>query len=174
MESALMAVKTAVYGDIKARNRPSFYAAPVAWATADFAQLLIGDEGGIALPDTGIIVVSDECSLSTIRDLSRTAAQGAVSPLRFAGASPSIVVGLPALEQGIRGPTLCLTMPPAHASGAIVAMITYWLRYSNIVSVIVIAHYNQGEGRHLFKGLVARSAGDELRHKVLQLTDAES
>lgn len=168
-----MVVKTAVYSDIKVRNRPSFYATPVAWAAADFVQLLIEDEGGIVPHHTGMIVVSDECSLSTIRDLSRTAAQGTISPLRFAGASPSIVAGLPALQQGIRGPTLSLTMPPDHASSAIVAMINYWIRCCNIVSVIAIAHYKQDE-RHLFKGLIARSAGEELRQQVLQLIDSQT
>ena len=167
-----MVVKTAIYCDIKVRNRPSFYATPVAWAAAQFTQLLIEDEGGIVPHRTGMLVVSNECSLSTIRDLSRTAAQGTISPLRFAGASPSIVVGLPALQQGIRGPTLCLTMPPSHASSAIVAMINYWIRYSNIVSVIAIAHYKQGDGRHLFKGVIARSGGDEVRQQVLQLTNS--
>lgn len=169
-----MVVKTAVYSDIKVRNKPSFYAAPVAWATANFTQLLIEDEGGIVPHQTGMIVVSDECSLSTIRELSRTAAQGTISPLRFAGASPSIVAGLPALQEGIRGPTLCLTMPPAHASNAILALINYWIRYNDIVSVIAIAHYKQGERSHLFKGLIARSAGDELRQQVLQLTDSQT
>lgn len=169
-----MVVRTAIYSDIQVRNKPSFYATPVAWAVANFAQLLIGDAGGIVPHQIGMIVVSDECSLSTIRELSRTAAQGTISPLRFAGASPSIVAGLPALQQGIRGPTLCLTMPPGHASSAIVAMVGYWMRYSNVVSVIVITHYKLGERRHLFKGLVARSAGDELRRQVLQLTDSQT
>jgi hypothetical protein len=169
-----MVVKTAIYCDIKVRNKPSFYATPVAWAAADFTQLLIEDEGGIVPHHTGMIVVSDECSLSTIRDLSRTAAQGTISPLRFAGASPSIVAGLPALQQGIRGPTLSLTMAPDHASSAIMAMIKYWIRYGNIVSVIAIAHYKQGDRRHLFKGLIARSAGDELRQQVLQLGDSQT
>jgi hypothetical protein len=174
MERTVMLVKTAIYSDMKVRNRPSFYATPVAWATANFTQLLIDNERGIVPHRTGMIVVSDECSLSTIRDLSRTAAQGTISPLRFAGASPSIVAGLPALQQGIRGPTLCLTMPPDHASSAIVALINYWIRYGDIVSVIAIAHYRQGEHRHLFKGLIARSAGDELRQQVLQLTDPQT
>src|SRR5262252_3967077 len=107
MERTVMGVKTATYSDIQVRDRPSFYATPVAWAAANFMQLLIGDGGGIVPHHTGMIVVSDECSLATIQDLSRTAAQGTVSPLRFAGASPSIVAGLPALEQGIRGPTVC-------------------------------------------------------------------
>ena len=167
-------MKSTVYNEIKARNRPSFYATPVAWATANFTQLLIEDEGSIVPHHTGMIVVSDECSLSTIRELSRTAAQGTISPLRFAGSSPSIVAGLPALEQGIRGPTVCLTMPPAHASNAIVALINYWIKYSNIVSVIAIAHHNLGESRHLFKGLIARTADDELRQQVLQLVDSQT
>ena len=165
-------MKTAVYSDIKVRNRPSFYATPLAWAAADFTQLLIDDEGGIVPHHTGMIVVSDECSLSTIRDLAHTTAQGTISPLRFAGASPSIVAGLPALEQGIRGPTLALTMPPDHASSAIVALIGYWIRYCNIVAVIVIAHYQQDGSRHLMKGWIARSAGDELRQQVLQLGES--
>jgi len=169
-----MVVKTAIYSDITGRNRPSFYATPVAWATADFAQSLIEAEGGIVPHHTGMIVASDECSLSTIRELSRTAAQGTISPLRFAGASPSIVAGLPALQQGIRGPTLALTMPPEHASRAIAAMVDFWIKYSNIVSVIAIAHYKQGERRHLFKGLMARSAGDETRQRVLQLCDPQT
>lgn len=169
-----MVVKTAVYSDIKVRNKPSFYATPVAWAAANFTELLLGDEDAIVPHHTGMIVVSDECSLSTIRELSRTSAQGTISPLRFAGASPSIVAGLPALQEGIRGPTLCLTMPPSHASSAIVAMINYWIRYNNIVAVIAITHYKLGECRHLFKGLIARSADDELRQQVLQLVDSQT
>ena len=165
-------MKTTIYSDIKARNRPSFYATPVAWAVANFTQSLIEAEGAIVPHHTGMIVVSDECSLSTIRELARTAAQGKISPLRFAGSSPSIVAGVAALEQGIRGPTVCLTMPPAHASSAIVAMINYWIRYSNILSVIVIAHYKLDENCHLFKGLIARSADDELGEQVLQLVDS--
>ncbi len=170
-----MVVKTAVYDDIKARNKPSLYATPIAWAIADFTQSLIDDDdgGGIVPHHTGIIVASDECSLSTIRELSRTAAQGTISPLRFAGASPSIVAGLPALQQGIRGPTLSLTMPPKHAPSAIVATIDYWIRYSNAVSVLAIAHYQEGERRHRLKGLIARSADEKLRQQVLQLCTAD-
>jgi hypothetical protein len=174
MVRTAMTVRTVIYTDVKAQNKPSLYAPPVAWAAANFTRLLIEDEGGILPHHTGIIVASDECSLSTIREISRSAAQGTISPLRFAGASPSIVAGLPALQHGIRGPALALTMPPDHASSVIVAMINYWIRYGNIVSVIAIAHYKQGEGCHLFKGLIARSADDELRQQVLQLRDRQT
>lgn len=163
-----MALKTAAYSDIKVRNRPSFYAPPVAWAAADFARSLIEDGGEIVPHHTGMIVASDECSLGTIRDISRMAAQGTISPLRFAGASPSIVAGLPALEQGIRGPTMALTMPPQYAARAIVAMIDYWIRNCDVAAVIAIAHYRLDQ-RHLFKGLTARSAGEETKRSVRQL-----
>jgi hypothetical protein len=171
MEEADMVVKRTLYGSIKVRNRPSFYATPIAWAVADFTRSLIDDEGGIVPHHTGMIVASDECSLYTIRELSRTAAQGTISPLRFAGATPSIVAGLPALEQGIRGPTVTLTMPPEHASSAIMAMIDYWFGYSKMTSVIAIAHHGLGEGRHLIEGLLARSVDEETRRHVLQLCD---
>jgi hypothetical protein len=165
------AVKTAIYSSIEARNRPSLYAPPVAWAAANFARALIADAGDITPHHTGMIVVSDECSLSTIRELARTARQGTISPLRFAGASPSIVAGLPALEQGIRGPVLALTMLPDHAARAIMALIGHWIEWSKIVSVIAIAHRPQGEGRHLLKGLIARSADDEVRQQVSRLCE---
>jgi hypothetical protein len=173
MECTVTKLKTAVYSDIKGRNRPSFYAPPVAWATADFTRLLIADEGAIVPHHTGMIVVSDECSLSTIREISRTAAQGSISPLRFAGASPSIVAGLAALEHGLRGPAVCLTMPPAHASSAIVSLIHYWTKYCNIVSVIAIAHFKLDERRHLFKGLIARSV-DDAKEQIVQLIAEET
>src|SRR5690242_3810031 len=112
--SADMVVKVAIYSEIESRNGPSLFAPPVAWAVAHFAHALIGGEGELSRRDAGLVVASDECSLSTIREIARTAARGAVSPLRFAGASPSIVAGLPALEQNLRGPTLCLTMPPEN------------------------------------------------------------
>lgn len=172
MECTALVVKTAIYSDIESRNGPSFYATPVAWAVAHFTQLLIQDEGEISPHHTGMIVASDECSLSTIRALSRTAAQGTISPLRFAGSSPSIVAGLPALQQGIRGPTLCLTMPPERASIAMLAMIKYWIGYNNIISVIAIAHYRRDDGHHLFKGFIANSADDSLKQQVFQLGDS--
>lgn len=166
-----MAVKSVLYPEIRSRNGPAFYATPVAWAAADFTRSLIEEEGAIQPSRTALIVASDECSLATIRELSRSAERGTISPLRFAGSSPSIVAGLPALEQGIRGPTLCLTMPPEKASGPILALIDFWLADSDVVSVIAIAHYPAGDGGHLFKGLIARASGDETECRVRRLCD---
>lgn len=171
LDAPVAAVLTAHYEELRSRNAPSLFATPLAWAAADFTQRLVEGEVGLQPHRTGIVVVSDECSLQTIRELSRSAANGIVSPLRFAGASPSIVAGLPALEQGLRGPTLCLTMTPEHASGAILALIAYWLRYSDIVSVLAIAHHRPGAGGHLLKGLVAGSVDDALRIRVSHLCD---
>jgi hypothetical protein len=145
----------------------------LAWAVAHFAQSLIESEGGIPPEDTGLIVASDECSLEAMSEISLTAARGIVSPLRFAGASPSIVVGLPALQHAIRGPSLCLTMPPEQACDAITALIGYWTSYNRISTVIGVAHHIRGEGCHLLKGFVAR-AGDEVKRKVLDLCDPQA
>lgn len=167
-----MEVRTITYGEIEVRNKPSLYAPPLAWAVANFARLLIGDDGGIEPHHTAMIVVSDECSLRTMRELSLTAARGTISPLRFAGASPSIVAGLAALEHGLRGPTLALTMPPAHAATAVLALTTHWLTDSDVVAVIVIAHHPQDASRHQLTGWIARSAGDELWTHISQLCRA--
>lgn len=164
-----MASMTVEFTDIESQNRPSFYATPLAWATLAFTRVLVAEERDFTPHLTGLIVASDECSLGTIRELSRTAAQGTISPLKFAGSSPSIVVGLPAMQLGIRGPTLCLTMRPDSASDAILAMIDYWIRYNRIDAVIVIAHHNQGGRCHRFKGFVARSADDASGRLVLQI-----
>lgn len=164
-----MKIRTITYSEIEVQNKPSLYATPLAWAVANFARLLIGDDDGIEPHHTGMIVVSDECSLSTMRELSLTAARGTISPLRFAGASPSIVAGLAALEHGIRGPTLSLTMPPEHAATAVLAIIKHWLTYSDIVAVVAIAHHQQDASRHQVKGLIARSADDELRTHISQV-----
>ncbi|PCE33696.1 hypothetical protein [Burkholderia ubonensis] len=167
-----MNVKTTLYSEIRSRNKPSFYAAPVAWATGDFVQSLIDESDAIVPNHTGMIVVSDECSLDTIRELAGAAAQGGISPLRFAGASPSIVVGVPALQQGIRGPTLTLTMSPEHAADPIVAMIRYWIERNGVDAVIVVAHRRHGAQAHLLKGLIVRSLEAGLRKQVLRLCEA--
>jgi 3-oxoacyl-(acyl-carrier-protein) synthase len=174
MGHAVIEVKTAVYRDIKSRNRPSFYAPPLAWAVANFTQSLLENEDKIEPHHTGLIVVSDECSLSTIQELSRMATRGAISPLRFAGSSPSIVAGVTALEQGLRGPTLCLTMAPEHAANAIAALVKFWMRHNKVVSVIAVAHFKQSDGSHLFKGLIARSDSDELNELCESLCLSDS
>jgi hypothetical protein len=165
----MMAVKCISYDDIQSRNSASLFAPPIAWAVADFTSGLILDQGAIPPLQTAIIVASDECSMATIAELSRTVSQGFISPLRFAGSSPSIIVGLAALQHGIRGPSLCLTMSPKDACPAIYSAIDYWLRCNQIEAVIAIAHDRLEENRHVLKGFIARSSGDDLREHVFQL-----
>lgn len=164
-----MVVHTALYDDILGQNRPSLFATPLAWAAADFTGQLLAHAGQTPPHHTALIVVSDDCSLSTIRELSRTATRGVVSPLRFAGASPSIVTGLPALEHGLRGPTLTLTMRPDRASGAVAALIEHWFARSAIAAVIAVAHHETDAGRQLFKGFIARGFDETVKQQVLQL-----
>ena len=168
--SAAITLETVVGRHIPSRNRPSFFAPPLAWAIAEFTRALMAGAGAPVPAHTGLIVVSDECSLATIRDLSRMAAGGAISPLRFAGASPSIVAGLAALENGLRGPTVALTMRPEHAAAAIAAMIRSWMSGHDLAAVIVVAHYADAERGHVFKGLIARPGDDGAGPGVFELT----
>lgn len=172
MRNQPVEVTIASYDAIVSRNRPSVFATPLAWAVADFARSLIASEPSIDPLRTALVVVSDECSLATVADLARTAVKGIVSPLRFAGASPSVIAGLPALEQGLRGPVLCLTMMPRHASGAINALVRYWLRESGVAAVVAIVHAADAAGTHRIAGLVARSFGHDLVGGVERLIAA--
>jgi hypothetical protein len=64
----------------------------------------------------------------------------------------------------------CLCSLPATGICSTIPVATQCLLgYSNIVSVIAIAHYKESERRHRFKGLIARSADAQLRQQVLQL-----
>lgn len=171
-------VTTQSYGCIPSRNRPSLFATPLAWAIADVAGSLIATNGPIDGSQTALVVVSDVCSLATIAELSGPLATGFVSPLRFAGASPSVVAGFPALEHGIRGPVLSLTMAPRHATQALRALARYWLLYSGVTAVIIIAHALDEGGAHRVAGLVARSFGGELadglQRIVIAIGDGEA
>ena len=167
-------VKTVIYKEIQSRNRASLFATPVAWAVADVTELLIQDAGGISATHTGVIVVSDECSLNTMLALSESATQGSVSPLRFAGSSPSIVTGLAALEHEIRGPTLTLTMAPSVAQDAIMAIAKYWINYSNLTALIVISHCYKRDQGHIFKGVIIEQCERKASVLISELCDFES
>jgi hypothetical protein len=150
-------VATIVHDKLASRNRPSFYADPLAWAIADFVEPFMQGRSGDGV-STGLIVVSDICSLRTIQTLSATAAKGSVSPLRFAGASPSIVAGLAALCHGLRGPTIVLTMRPAAAHRAASAQIRFWLRDSRVSAAILVAHHPMAGGGDLLRGAILENA----------------
>jgi hypothetical protein len=168
-----MVVKTIQYRQISSKNKPSFYADPVAWALSDLTQTLLADMEGISTLQTGFLAISDECSLHTVRQLSASARGGAISPLRFAGASPSIVAGLPAIQHRIRGPTMAFTMDPSHAADATLATVMYWVRHNDVPTVIVLAHRRHSEHGHLVRGSVIRPPYSNIKRTISELCNLQ-
>lgn len=168
-----MKIHSSLQNEIQSRNAPSLYADPVAWAVSDIVRKILADAelSGSELRETGLIVVSDTCTLSTIRLLSDEAGRGSISPLRFAGASPSIVTGLAALRENMQGPTLTLTMNPKSSVAAIAALSRLWMSFNNIASTIVVTHFLLRDVGHLCKGLFLQSVEHSVDAFLTDLCD---
>lgn len=143
-----------------ARNGPSFFADPAAWlVTAAVADALGAcPENVLARPDrTGVIAVSQRCTATTMQAIARTAGRGLVSPLRFAGANPGILAGLPAIIYKLRGPSLVLATDPATGIPAAAAVAAAWLRQHQAAYVLVAVHLVR-EGEQSAQCAVVRAA----------------
>lgn len=138
-------------------NKPSFYADPAAWLVAETVDRALAhcDEPVLdAADDTGIVVMSATGSERTLRAIARSVPRSRVSPLRFAGANPGVLAGLPALRHGLRGPSLLLARDPDAATPVALTMIGGWLA--------------NGHARHvLLAGLRSTADGQSCRCLVL-------
>jgi hypothetical protein len=159
------------------RNSPSFFADPAAWVvTAAVAEALAGATAeireaieartGTAPVSTGIIVVSRQCTATTMRAIARTAGRGLVSPLRFAGANPGVLAGLPCITWRLRGPSLVLGTDAETAVPVAAVVARSWLGLGHATYVLVAVHSVSDAG-HEARCAVVRSAlpdepGDEL------------
>lgn len=126
-----------------AGNGPSFFADEAAWLVASAATRAIAAaaEDVVAAPDAvGVIAMSATCTASTMQRLAATASSGVVSPLRFAGANPAVIAGLPSITLGLHGPTLVLSMPPAEALDTAALVVAAWLRDEQARYVLLAAH----------------------------------
>jgi hypothetical protein len=142
------------------RNASSFFADPAAWLLVAAVEQALADcpEPVLAAPDeVGVIVVSDRCTLLTMDAIAATAARGLVSPLRFAGANPGVLAGLPCIVLGLRGPTLVLTMDPADGAGPATAVAASWLRAGQ-ARHLLLAVYSLVGGGHVARCLILRAA----------------
>ncbi|HQV04688.1 MULTISPECIES: hypothetical protein [unclassified Novosphingobium] len=149
-------MKVAHYAAVAGRNGPSLFAPPAAWAVAQFAGELIESGGRFDMQNFGLVVASDDCSLATVRTLAQSLERGVLSPLRFAGSSPSILAGLTAIQLQIRGPTICLTMPPENASLAFEALLAFWFENEGVSAAMAISHWSTDTGGHRLSGAIIR------------------
>jgi hypothetical protein len=152
------------------RNAASFYADPAAWLVTAAVQRALDDcaEDVLGEPDeVAVIVVSSRGTEATMMGIARSARAGRVSPLRFAGASPGILAGLPCARLGLRGPSVMVTMSGRDGLATAALLADSWLRAEQARYALVVSH-RQDDDRHHAQCLVTRMGrGDEPRGGVV-------
>jgi 3-oxoacyl-[acyl-carrier-protein] synthase II len=100
--------------------------------------------------DVGVIVVSEQATLETLRLCSADAAAGRISPQRFVAASPGTLVGVTCTRSGFTGPGLLLTMPADDGRTVAAELAREWLEgpAPRVGHVVVIVHKRSQNGRH--------------------------
>jgi hypothetical protein len=102
------------------------FAAPESWiaaaAVGEALRALPGGDGG----RIAVIGLGDE-PLPLLADVVEQSRTGFVSPVKFPAASASATTGLICIVHGLRGPTLCLTMPPRRAAPVARLMAERWI-----------------------------------------------
>ncbi|MGW7489009.1 hypothetical protein [Streptomyces sp. NPDC054786] len=130
------------------RNGSSLFADPLAWLMAEAVERAADDCGTdlSAVGDqVGMVAISDACTLETMRAIAKATPRGRLSPLKFAGANPGSVAGLPCIRNGFRGPTLTLSMSPAPALPSALAMAEGWIARGSARYVLIGSHRRDGD-----------------------------
>ncbi len=144
-----------------ARNRPSFYADPIAWLIVSAVEEALAPcrEEVLAEPDeVGVLVSGDGGALPTHRRIAQGVARGRVSPLRFAGSNPGILAGLTCSTFGLRGPSLVLSGDPDDAADTAARVAEDWLRTGQARYVLWAAH-RQDRDAHTAGCVVLQAGG---------------
>nr|WP_176573594.1 beta-ketoacyl synthase N-terminal-like domain-containing protein [Nonomuraea pusilla] len=147
----------------RSADRPALYADPVAWLVAGAVEAVL-DESGCgpdvlaARNDVAVIVLTGTQPLPTSSALAaQVAAQGRVSPRRFAGANPGILAGLTCIRWGLRGPSLVLAAADDGAVDAALTVAESWLGSGQARYVIAVRHQTHSGG-HTVRCAVLRAA----------------
>ncbi|GHF18072.1 MULTISPECIES: beta-ketoacyl synthase N-terminal-like domain-containing protein [Streptomyces] len=124
------------------RNAPSTYADPVAWLAVEAARRALADVPEVlaAREDTAVLAVSAHATIGTMHGIVRRIRAGRVSPLHFAGANPGLLAGAVCREWQLKGPSLTLTMPPAHGTDAALTVARGLLGRALAPYVLLLTH----------------------------------
>ncbi|MGP4016049.1 beta-ketoacyl synthase N-terminal-like domain-containing protein [Saccharopolyspora sp. 5N708] len=141
-----------------AHNRPSLFADPIAWQfTAAIGQalqphrdLVLANRDHVAT-----ITMSEHATLHTMRSVATAAQRGRISPLRFAGANPATITGLPCIRWGLRGPSLALSTDPTTATSAALTVAHSWLTRGLARYLVLAGHRIDNAGVHEIRCVVA-------------------
>ncbi|ORT56735.1 beta-ketoacyl synthase N-terminal-like domain-containing protein [Streptomyces sp. CB03238] len=132
-------------------NRPSFYADPVAWLTTSTVARALRAEGAGILhtPDeVGVIAMSETCTRPTMETIAGAAGRSRVSPLKFAGANPGLLAGLPCIQWTFRGPSLVFAMAPDTAADTALSVAEHWLSSGQARYAVCVAHAVRDGAHH--------------------------
>ncbi|WP_432994432.1 hypothetical protein [Dactylosporangium sp. CA-233914] len=144
-------------------GRPSFFADLASWLVAEAVGEAVADArtraGAEVKPDAvAVITVSERCTLDTIRTIAAGLPAGRLSPLRFAGASPGSVGGLPGVLFGFRGPSLTLPMAPDEGLPVAVTVARSWLQDGD-ADFAAVAGHTVDSGVHAVRAVLLRAPG---------------
>ncbi|MFG2863465.1 hypothetical protein [Streptomyces sioyaensis] len=130
------------------RNGSSLFADPLAWLMAEAVERAVEScdtDLSIVGDQVGMVAISDVCTLETMRAIAEATPRGRLSPLKFAGANPGSVAGLPCIRNSFRGPTLTLSMSPAQALPSALAMAEGWIARGSARYVLIGSHRRDGD-----------------------------
>ncbi|BAI73721.1 coronafacic acid synthetase component (plasmid) [Azospirillum sp. B510] len=122
------------------RRIPSLYADPLSWLVLEAVTDAVTAAGPCLDRDLGHIVVSDVCTLHTMRGLAGAIPNGRMSPLRFSGANPGQICGFAMQLLQLRGPSLVLSMTPSQGRHPAMIVLRNWLRERTAAAVILSLH----------------------------------
>ncbi|MCC4597094.1 hypothetical protein NRY95_03630 [Xanthomonas campestris pv. phormiicola] len=133
-------------------QKASAYADPLAWLLLDAVERTLApcrDAVLAAHATVGQIVVSDLCTLPTMRHIARDLARNRLSPLRFSGACPGLICSVPAQQFRFNGPSLVLSMPPESGMTYAALLARDWLHSAAASHVLLSAHHADAAGHRM-------------------------
>lgn len=152
-------------GEVRpSRRTVSLYADPLSWLVLEAVERAMDDAKRPSLPerrDMGHLVVSDICTLHTMRELAGGIPDGRMSPLRFAGANPGQVCGLSSMLFGLNGPSMVLSMPPAEGVRPALTILRGWLSEALATAVILSLHHVDPMGHNVSSTILSRPGDHE-------------
>ncbi|GLW36141.1 coronafacic acid synthetase [Pectobacterium actinidiae] len=147
----------------KPAQKASLYADPLSWLVLEAVEQAINEYRDVitsACSSVGHIAISDQCTLKTIHDISETLSSGHLSPLRFSGACPGMIIGLPSQFLRFSGPSIVWSMPPDNMQPYATALAQLWLDEGSATHVIITDHRVDESGHHIRSVVVTQSGGE--------------
>ncbi|MBV9022849.1 MAG: coronafacic acid synthetase [Streptomycetaceae bacterium] len=146
---------------LRPKRKASLYADPLSWLVLDAVEHAVDDCGEEFLSEresVGHIVVSDQCTIHTMREIAAAIPAGRISPLRFSGANPGSVCSLPSQLLGFSGPSMTLSMPAEKGLPFAKVLAGIWLGQHSAAHVLLTSH-TAGAAGHRVTSTIFKKTG---------------